>query len=267
MTTNSTAFVGSIPENYDRSLGPHIFAGYAADLAQRVVALTPGSVLELAAGTGIVTRCLRDALLPECHLTVTDLNSPMLEVAKAKFQADDAVSFEAADAMELPYADAKFDVIVCQFGVMFFPDKRRSYREAHRTLKPGGSYLLSIWDSLDVNTFAQITQDAVATFFPNDPPAFYEVPFGYSDPAVVRSELLSGGFDKVDIEHLPLRSSIPSADNFAQGLVFGNPLHAEIVSRGGDPQAVRAAVSTAIDQYLGSEMSMQALVVHARKDS
>ena len=266
MTTQAAAFVGSIPENYDKGLGPHIFAGYATDLAERVATRRPRHVLELAAGTGIVTRRLRDALLPERHLTATDLNSPMLEVAKTKFNPDDAVSFETADAMVLPYADAQFDVIVCQFGVMFFPDKIRSYREAYRVLKPGGSYLLNIWDSLDVNGFAQITQDVVATFFPNDPPAFYEVPFGYSDPVLIRSEILSGGFDKVDVEHLPLRSTIPSADNFAQGLVFGNPLHDEIVSRGGDPQAVRAAVSSAIELHLGSELSMQGLVVHARKD-
>ncbi len=140
-------FIGDIPEHYDRGLGPIIFVDYAADLARRAAACVPARVLETAAGTGIVTRQLRDLLPVGVRLTATDLNPPMLEVARAKFQPDEDVDFRHADAAALPFADDSFDAVVCQFGVMFFPDKDRSYREIHRVLAPGGRYLFNVWDA------------------------------------------------------------------------------------------------------------------------
>ena len=138
MTAQASRFIGTIPDNYDRGLGPHIFADFAIDLARRASRLNAASMLELAAGTGIVTRELRNALGGDCELVATDLNGPMLDVARAKFETDERVRFEQADAMQLPYDDSSFDAIVCQFGVMFFPDKRDSYREAARVLRSGG---------------------------------------------------------------------------------------------------------------------------------
>ena len=266
MSTQAARFVGSIPENYDEGLGPHIFNDYADDLARRVAALRPRTVLELAAGTGIVTRKLRDVLASDCDLLSSDLNLPMLDVAKAKFQADEAVSFEQVDAMDLRFEEASFDVVICQFGVMFFPDKSRSYSEVYRVLKPGGSYVFNVWDSWDSNLFAEITHRAVEGFFPEDPPGFYKVPFHYHDASEIRDSVIRAGFTKVTVEHLPLKSKIPSAGRFAKGLVFGNPLFEEIVTRGGDPEQVCAVVAVAIEQQLGSEMPLQALIVHASKN-
>ena len=265
MTQQSARFVGSIPENYDKGLGPHIFHDYADDLARRVAALNPKTVLELAAGTGIVTRRLRDALAHDCDLLASDLNPPMLEVAKAKFEPDESVRFEQVDATDLGFDDATFDVVSCQFGVMFFPDKDRSYSEVHRVLKPGGAYVFNVWDSWDANPFAQITQEAVEVFFPEDPPGFYKVPFGYHDADEIEASVRRAGFSQVAIEHVPLTSKIPSARNFARGVVFGNPLYDEVLTRGGDPQAVFEAITVAIEQRLGSEMPLQALFVHASK--
>ena len=265
MTSDAAKFVGSIPENYDKYLGPHIFVGYADDLARRVAALNPGSVLELAAGTGILSRKLRDALAGECHLTASDLNPPMLEVAKSKFRPGESVRFQEVDATDLAFDDASFDVIVCQFGVMFFPDKNRSYAEAHRVIRPGGSYLFNVWDSWERNPFAQTVHETVESFFPGNPPGFYKVPFGYHDPRGIEESLLRAGFSRVSIEHVAIDSQIPAARDFARGLVFGNPMHEEIVALGGDPQEVCAAVTAAIDRELGSELRLQALVVHAAK--
>jgi SAM-dependent methyltransferase len=265
MTTQSARFVGSIPENYDSGLGPHVFFGYADDIARRVAQLEPASVLELAAGTGIVTRKLRDALGADCELLASDLNRPMLEVAQAKFGADESVRFEEVDATDLAFAEASFDVIVCQFGVMFFPDKARSYAEAHRVLKPGGHYVFNVWDSWQANPFAQITHEAVEALFPEDPPGFYKVPFGYHDADEIKDSLLAVGFDRVTVERVPLTSAIPVAANFAKGLVFGNPLFEEIVNRGGDPQQVCDLVADALEQQVGAEMSLQALVVQASR--
>jgi ubiquinone/menaquinone biosynthesis C-methylase UbiE len=265
MNKQAARFIGSIPENYDEGLGPHIFSEYAIDLAGRVAEVRPKSVLELAAGTGIVTRKLRDALASDCELVASDLNPPMLDMAKAKFRSDESITFEEVDATDLQFGDATFDAVACQFGVMFFPDKGRSYREVHRVLKPGGSYIFNVWDSWAENPFAQITHEAVERFFPDDPPAFYRVPFGYHDPEEIRESMRQAGFEEVRAEHVPLKSKIISAGRFAKGLVLGNPLYEEVVTRGGDLEAILAAVEEAIEAKLGSEMPLRALVIQASK--
>ena len=159
MIDQAARFAGDIPANYDSGLGPHLFVDYAADLARRATAAKPGRVLELAAGTGIVTRMLRDALPDSTHLVASDLNPPMLEMARQKFSADEKVEFQPADATALPFADGAFDTLVCQFGVMFFPDKDKSYREAYRVLASGGRYHFNVWDSFEFNPFARIAHD------------------------------------------------------------------------------------------------------------
>jgi len=267
MSTQASRFTGSIPENYDAGLGPHIFEGYADDLTRRVAGLRPNSVLELACGTGIVSRKLRDALAVDCELIVSDLNPPMLDVARAKFRPGERVGFEQIDATELGFEDAAFDVVVCQFGVMFFPDKDRSYREVHRVLKAGGSYVFNVWDGLASNPFAQLALDTIGGFFPDDPPRFYEVPFGYHDTDAIKQSLRAAGFSAVTVEAVSLTSEISSADLFARGLVFGNPAFEEMVSRGGDPEEIRVALSDAIRRNLGDSMPLSAFVIHAAKAS
>ena len=147
MIEQASRFVGSIPENYDQGLGPFIFVDYARDLARRINELQPVSVLELAAGTGILSRAIRDTIPDHCRLVVSDLNAPMLDVAKSKFNAADLVEIDVVDATKLQYEDSSFAAVVCQFGVMFFPDKAQSYREVHRVLESGGSYVFNVWTS------------------------------------------------------------------------------------------------------------------------
>jgi SAM-dependent methyltransferase len=266
MTNEASKFVGLIPRNYDQFLGPRIFHQFADDLVGRVGELAPRSVLELAAGTGIVTRRLRDALPDGCAILATDLNSPMLKVAKSKFRADESIDFEPADATNLSFDDASYDVCVCQFGVMFFPDKQRSYQEVLRVLKPKGRYIFNVWGSWEKNPFAQIAHEAVATFFPDDPPGFYKVPFSYHEVDKIEDALRRAGFSRVSAERVRIISTIPSAGDFATGLVFGNPLFQEIKARGGDPDRVCAAVAAAIEQHLGESLSLEAHVVSAAKD-
>jgi len=265
MTEQAARFVGSIPEHYDQHLGPRLFADFAADLARRTAACEPSAVLELAAGTGIVSRALRDTLAPACSLLATDLNPPMLERAMLKFTDDEAVTFQAADATSLAFGDGSFDALVCQFGVMFFPDKAASYREALRVLKPGGRYLFNVWDSWENNPFARIAHEVVSDFFPDNPPGFYRVPFGYCDVELIGASLRQAGFEQVSIESLESPSAIPSAQDFATGLVFGNPLFQEIVERGGDAEAVRQAIADALVENLGDSMTLRAIVVEAQK--
>lgn len=269
MDNNSALFIGSIPEHYDRGLGPIIFADYAADMARRVAALAPARVLELAAGTGIVTRALRDALAAGAQLTATDLNAPMLDVARGKFAAGEAVAFEVADAMALPFGDARFDAVVCQFGIMFFPDKDRSYREAHRVLAPGGTYLFSVWDSHRHNPFSRIAHELVVRLFPADPPQFYQVPFSCHQIDPIKEAIAEAGFTGVEIAVLPLEKTIPDAAAFARGLVYGNPLIDQVRARGGvDPERIVDALVEAQHREFGRDpgrMPLQAIVFSARK--
>ena len=265
MTDQAAEFVGSIPEHYDRGLGPIIFANFANHLAQRLAQSEFNSILELAAGTGIVSRIIRDTLQTDCEFVVTDLNEPMLEIAKTKFPDDESIRFKQADATALPFTDNRFDRIVCQFGVMFFPDKNKSFQEAFRVLKPGGRYFFSVWDSWKYNPFAKLTHEAVGEFFPDNPPGFYKVPFGYRDTNQIESSLKAAGFSRVSHEVVKFDSKIPSANDFAKGLVFGNPLYDEIVNRNGNPSEICRSVASAIGDNLGEIMPLQAITVYAEK--
>ena len=181
-------------------------------------------VYELAAGTGIVTRRLRDLLPGEAQLTATDLNPPMLGVARRKFRPDAKVDFEPADATALPFPDASFDVVVCQFGVMFFPDKDKGHREAHRVLVSGGRYLFSVWDSHRHNPIGPLITDILEGFFPHDPPQFYQVPFSYHQIDPIKDWLHAAGFTNLRIAVLRVIKIIPNVSTSARAVVLGNPL-------------------------------------------
>jgi ubiquinone/menaquinone biosynthesis C-methylase UbiE len=266
MTNQSSRFIGNIPENYDTGLGPRIFFDYADEIASVVAELEPRSVLELAAGTGIVTRRLRNSLPTDCKILASDLNAPMLDVAKRKFSTDETVDFKTVDATNLTFDNESFDVIVCQFGVMFFPDKEKSYSEVLRALKPGGHYVFNVWGSWEKNPFAEIVHNAVAEFFPDDPPGFYRVPFSYHDIDLIRDTVIATGFKNVTVRTKEIVSNIPSASDFAQGIVFGNPMYEEIINRQGNPEDVRDAVEIAIYKTLGDRMPLQAIFFDAVKN-
>jgi len=265
------AFVGSIPQHYDQGLGPMIFVDYAEDIARRAAALNPKRVLETAAGTGIVTRKLRDTLPSHAQLTVTDLNAPMLEVARSKFRDGEKITFQPADALALPFADGSFDLLVCQFGIMFYPDKDKSYREASRVLAPGGTYLFNVWDSHRYNPFGRIAHETPGRFFPNDPPQFYKVPFSCHQIDPIKEGLLAAGFRDIAIDVVHLQKDIPDAAAFARGIVYGNPLIDQIKARGSvTPEEVFEALVQNLRNEFGPEpgsMPLQAMVFSAKKPS
>ncbi len=267
MSNDAAGFIGSIPQYYDQGLGPNIFADYAADIAQRAAAGNPLRVLETAAGTGIVTRRLRDALPADAHLIATDLNPPMLDIARAKFRAGERVAFQPADAVALPFADASFDAVVCQFGIMFFPDKARSCSEVFRVLAPGGRYLFSVWDSHRHNPFGRIAHEVAGSFFPADPPQFYNVPFSCHQIDPIKEMLLAAGFDDLGIAVVRLNKVIADMAGFAQALVFGNPLIDQIRARGGvEPQRIVDAMLQAVRrEFGGGRMPLQAIVFSVTK--
>ncbi len=227
-------FSGSIPELYDSLLVPMIFASYAVDLARRVTAAAPSRVLETAAGTGVVTRALASALPGSVDLVATDLNQTMLDRAAAVGTAR-AVRWRQADAMALPFDDASFDVVACQFGAMFFPDKARAFSEARRVLRPGGLLLFSVWDRLEENQFAHTVTTALAGLYPDDPPRFMaRTPHGYFDREAVSDDLARAGLVAPPRwETLAARSHATSPHAAAIAYCQGTPLRSEIEARRG----------------------------------
>lgn len=266
MIDADSAFAGSIPGLYDRYLGPMLFEPYAEELARRVAAWAPSAILETAAGTGIVTAAIHRAL-PAAEIVATDLNQAMLDVAAGHIRSDH-VGFRVADAQSLPFPDRSFDLVVCQFGVMFFPDKVGANREAARVLREGGRYLVAIWDSMARNPGSKAMSDGVAALFPGNPPRFLErTPFGYSDPAAIEHDLLEAGFRDITFETVERRSRLASARDAAIGMCCGSPLRSEIEDR--NPEMLDRAVdaaAAALSQWEGSgglDVAMSAHIVTA----
>ena len=267
MSATDARFSGSIPAIYDQYLGALLFEPYAQDLAQRVSDLQQGLLLEVAAGTGIVTQALRARLPKAVQIVATDLNEAMLRVG-AKREQDPSVTWQQADALQLPFADASADIIACQFGVMFFPDRRAGYREALRVLKPAGRYVINVWDQLEKNEVSLIGAQAVAQLFPSDPPRFIErTPFGYFDVAAIRADLESAGFSRIALDTVEKVTHAPSAEHVAIGLCTGTPLRSEIEARDATRlDEATAAVTQALSARFGRgsiENRMSAHVVTA----
>jgi SAM-dependent methyltransferase len=232
MVATDKVFAGSIPEIYERYLVPLIFNSYALDLAERVAKSDPQNVLETAAGTGVLTRAIASRLPPQVRIVATDLNQPMLDHAKARQSHDGQIEWKQADALTLPFDDQSFDVVACQFGVMFFPDRVRGYKEARRVLKPGGHFLFNVWDRLSENEFADIVTEALAAVFPEDPPRFMaRIPHGYHDVECIRAELNVAGFVDISIDAVDAKSKASSPRDPAVAYCQGTPLRNEIETR------------------------------------
>lgn len=241
MAETDRQFSGSIPESYERYLGPFLFEPYARDLVARVPAREGLRVLEIAAGTGRVTRLLRQRLPASATIVATDLNEAMIAVGSRTAGAS-GITWRAADAQELPFDDASFDAVVCQFGMMFLPDKAKGFREARRVLTGGGVFLASVWGSIDENPPAKAIQTALERAFPGNPPRFLDVPHGFHDPEAIERMLREAGFVSAAVEAVALVGESPSARDVALGFTTGSPLTHQLLERGADPVAVAGAL-------------------------
>jgi ubiquinone/menaquinone biosynthesis C-methylase UbiE len=261
-------FAGSIPAAYDRYLGPVLFQPYAEDMAARLNVDANGSVLELACGTGILTRVLRDRLPATTRLVATDLNEPMFRNAAQKFRHNEAVEWQQADASSLPFHNESFDAVVCQFGIMFVPDKALSAREARRVLNSGGVFLFNVWDSMEHNDLGRIAHETITSFFKKDPPTFYQVPFGYHDQDEIKRVIEAAGFSNVRVDVVSKTSVATQAEDAAMGLVDGNPVSVAIADRDAALlPVIKAAVADALRKHFGVPVfraPMRAIVVQAR---
>ncbi len=264
--TNDSAFAGSVPENYQRYLVPLIFEEYARDIASRVRVATGGTVLETACGTGVVTRELAAALASGVKLIATDFNEPMIEIARSTMASGDGAEFRVADATDLPFDDDSFDAVVCQFGVMFFPDVCLGYREAARVLKAGGSFIFSVWDSLEKNPMSGVVYDTLRAAAPKSPPEFLRTPFGYHDLSLIKNQLQASGFGEIEFAVLPQISRAGSARDAALAFAAGSPAGPEAVEKGLADGGL-AVIERAIEQAFGPgaiEAPMQAIAITAR---
>jgi len=270
MSGGDAGFTGHIPDVYETHLVPLLFEPYADDLAERAAGRAPKRVLEIAAGTGVVTRALAKALPSDTEIVATDLNQPMLDQAARMGTARDVI-WRQADATALPFDDATFDVVLCQFGVMFFPDKVRAHSEAHRVLRPGGRYLFNVWDRLADNEYADEVERAVAAMFPDDPPGFLgRTPYGYYERSRIESDLHAAGFPaQPRITTMAARSIAASPREPALAFVEGTPLANEVQQRDASRlEEATEAATEAIRRRFGStriEGKLQALIVEIER--
>jgi len=265
-TAGDEAFAESIAAQYERYLVPLIFEPYAADMAARVTSRSPQRVLEIAAGTGVVTRAMSATLARDVAIVATDLSQPMIDLAQT-LGTERPVEWRQADVLALPFDDQEFDAVVCQFGVMFFPHKSTAFAEAHRVLRPGGALIFNVWDRIEENEFADTVATAVAAMFPGDPPSFLaRTPYGYSDRSAIQRDLSVGGFlAQAQVTTIAERSRADSGNIPAIAFCLGTPLKNEIEAR--DPTRVATAVDVSTQALvarfgdIGLDGRMQACIV------
>ena len=260
MTATDTAFTGSIAALYDQLMVPLKFIPWAEDMANRIAALAPATILETAAGSGVVTEQIA-RVLPNAQITATDLNPGMLEIA-ARRPGLERVTFQPADAQALPFSDSSFDLVACQFGVMFYPDRIAAAREVRRVLRPGGTYIFSVWNSLDQNPVSRLLSNALAEEFPDNPPSFYaRIPFSYYDTGRIDADLSAAGFTNIAIDTLEYRHGPLTAREAAEGMCRGSPLAAEIATHGGGAldRAVEAS-TRALQSVCGADGRINAVM-------
>ncbi|AXT85670.1 SAM-dependent methyltransferase [Aeromicrobium sp. A1-2] len=243
MTASDADFVGEIPDLYDRLLVPMIFQGAADLLADAVARIGPDDVLETAAGTGALTRAMVDRM-PRARITATDLNPPMLERARQRIGDASPVQFQQASALALPFPDDSFDVVACQFGVMFFPDRIAGHREARRVLRPGGHLAFNVWDDIEHNEIAHVVEAALIAVVPDPALSFMSrTPHGYADPDLIRSDVESAGFTTLSFD--PVESvSRTTAEEAALVFCQGTPLRGVIEKQGGMTPVQATAIAT-----------------------
>jgi ubiquinone/menaquinone biosynthesis C-methylase UbiE len=271
MADGTSAFTGKVPENYERYLASLLFEPFADDLVARLAMHDGMRILEVACGTGIVTRRLVAKLAGRGTIIATDLNEAMFAHARKGLPRRGDATWRHADGTSLPFETRSFDAVVCQFGLMFFSDKAAGAREAFRVLKPGGVYLLNVWDTLASNPVQRIAHETIASFFPDDPPKFYTVPFSYHDMPTLEALLRDTGFEAVRCERVVKEGKSASATEAAAGLVDGNPVVGEIMQRRPEALAdIKAALAARLAHELGDQplrTPLRAVVATARRPS
>ena len=264
-----TLFAGSVPVNYDKYLGPVLFEPYALDLVERLKNDKMKHLLELACGTGRVTRHLVNLIPDGGSFVATDLNQGMLDVAKAKLQSE-KIEWKVGDAQNLPFDDGQFDHMVCQFGIMFFPDKEKSFREAHRVLKPGGKYIFNTWEAVERNPRIDTIWKVIYEVFGNESPDFFQKgPHSFYNKNEIQQLLLNAGFRKINIETVEKTPKYSGPDDLIIGFADGSPLANYLAEKDQEVQVnfrkrLRKELNEQ-DKILGNTVPSLALVIEVTR--
>ena len=267
MSGHSPQFAGTIPENYDRYLVPILFQSFAESMATKIEALNPRRVLELACGTGAVTKVLAAALPDEIEFVATDFSQDMLAIARQNLRDSRPIQWEVADACELPFDGDSFDLIVCQFGVMMFPDKLAAMQEAFRVLSSGGHLLYCTWGDIASNPFFGVIEDTLAELLPQEERPFMPTPMSMALPKLHREILAAAGFCSVEVETESQVTGPHEAASLAAGFAYGTPLGTYLSGQGCDLSEIQSGLTIGFEAKLGKPLfvSKQALVCRALK--
>jgi len=269
MADLKASYTGSIPKYYDNCLGPAWFDAFAQDLAKRVPSNPPGNVLEIACGTGLVTRYLRERLDPAVSLFATDISNAMLDYARNRIGGREGIEWREADAAKLPFADGAFGAVVCSFGVMFVPDKQAAFSEARRVLMPGGAFIFNVWDRIEDNPCARVNAQVVDAMFPGDAELRFTTPYEMHDPSLLRQYLAEARFTETRLEKKQVRVDNVSARSVAEGQIRGSPRSLLIGKRGVPLEDVVDKVTAALAKMGGADpfrALANAIVVEAVAD-
>lgn len=266
MANLHTTFAGSIPEYYDRCLGPVQFGPFGRELATLVAPDPGGDVLEIACGTGLVTRMLRERLAARRRLVASDLSKAMVDYARASLAGLEGIEWREADAANLPFADGEFAAAVCALGFMFVPDKPRAFAEARRVLRKDGRLYFSVWDRIEENPIAQTFAEVIEAQFGDDPGVRFRLPWDMHDEGQLRKLLADARFEVVRLEtkRLAVRGD---PRTIATGQVRGTPRGALLEKKGLSMDAAIDRVTAAFEKLAGSgdlRSHGQALLVEAR---
>lgn len=261
------SFTGKVPAHYDKYLGPYLFEPYALDIVERLENDHCNNMLEIACGTGRVTRHLTKLLPKDGHLIATDLNEDMLKVARERVN-DDRIEWQTTDAQSLPFADSRFDHVVCQFGVMFFPDKPAAFSEAYRVLQKGGRFIFNTWGRVEKNTKAHFVQQLIQDMFQGKALEFFRNgPYSLFDRLELTQMMMDAGFTDVMIDEVPKTCLYESKETYITGFTQGSPLSVFLDAQ---PEGTRDKLKEEARRRLADkaeplEELMLALVVSGRK--
>lgn len=258
-------FSGSVPQNYDTYLGPLLFEPYAKDLVNWIEPKEKQKVLELACGTGRVTHHLLNKLPAPVHITATDLNADMISIAKSKIN-DERILWKVVDAQDLPFKDKEFELVVCQFGVMFFEDKLKAFKEVYRVLNEGGIFLFNTWDKVEHNMLSNLTQQVLLELIKVDPPLFFEKgPFSFYDQEQIKHLLMDAGFKDIIISIAKKETESNDFDSMIKGIIDGSPLTNYLQQTGAPQQKIRNRLKQLLQDNSHTKLPMQAIVCEAKK--
>lgn len=249
----SALFNSAVAPHYDKYQGPIFFEPYAIEISKRIDPTSVKTALEIACGTGRVTRHLRKTLSPAAKLIATDISPDMLAVAK-DILGDENIEWQTVDAQQLPFDDNSIDLIVCAFGYMFLPDKVKGFKEAYRVLRPGGKLLFTTWDKLELNGASYIQRTVVAKYLANDVPPTYMLAFSMNNEEELRGWLQQAGFSEVGFESVEQIASGETAKGVTEGLTMGGSFCNMIMERNPDwMPLIKAEIEKQLSEKFGAE--------------